>query len=354
MRRVILHCINSLAVGGAEILLRDTIRELPQFDHVICYLNKPDPLAYEFKSYPLYNLQHKRWLDSYNTIERIKKIIKQHNVNIVHAHLFNATLLSRLATPKHIPFFFTVHNILSKDAFLVNKLSVIAEKLTYKKRHYIIAISNEVIKDYDQWIGIKGRSSVLYNYVHEKYFNLSFDYTQKIKDGFRLVAVGNLRRQKNYFALLDAMSLLKGYPISLDIYGNGTIYDELQNQINSIDLKVNLMGRTDDVSKVLMNYHAYIMPSLFEGFGIAPMEAMASGMPVILSNLPVFKEIAGELPVFFNPLEAGSIAEAIKYCYENWEIIKTEAKKGRETISKIASREAYFNNLIEIYKTAES
>ena len=192
----ILHTINSLDIGGAEVLLRDTIAGLKEFDHVICYLNSPDTLADSFASYPVYKLDHQSWGNSLATIKKIKKIIRKHQVQIVHAHLFEATLLTRLAAGNQVRFFFTIHNMLSKDAFEVNPLSKFAEKLTYKKKQFLISVSKEALKDYDQWIGIKGQSTVLYNYVHQKYFNIEYDYAQTIDKEFRLVAVGNLRRQK--------------------------------------------------------------------------------------------------------------------------------------------------------------
>ena len=195
-KTTILHTINSLGIGGAEVLLRDTIAGLKEFDHVICYLNSPDTLANSFNTYPIYKLDHKSWGNSLATIKKIKKIIREHKVDIVHAHLFEATLLTRLAAGNHVRFFFTIHNMLSKDAFEVNPLSKYAEKFTYKKKHYLISVSKEALRDYDQWIGIKGKSSELYNYVHRKYFNIDFDYRQTIDKEFRLVAVGNLRRQK--------------------------------------------------------------------------------------------------------------------------------------------------------------
>ena len=75
-----------------------------------------------------------------------------------------------MAKPKNVIFFFTIHNILSKDAFEVNRLSLWVEKLTYKKKQAIIGVSQEVLNDYNTWVGIKGKSFVLYDYVNEIFF----------------------------------------------------------------------------------------------------------------------------------------------------------------------------------------
>jgi len=346
---IILHCINSLGVGGAEVLLKDTISQLINFDHVICFLRKPDGLAHDFKNSTLYNLEHTSWWKTLNTCIKIRRIIRKHRVDIVHSHLFDATLLARLAVSKNISFFFTVHNILSKDAFEINRFSAFIERLTYTKNQTIIAVSKEVLRDYDEWIGIKGKSHVLYNYVSQKFFDLTYNDEQTITGDFKLIAVGNFRRQKNYFNLLNAFSLVKELPVSLEIYGSGNLRDSLQQKIDEEGLNVRLMGSVTDISSVLMNYHAYIMASSFEGFGIAPMEAMATGMPVLLSEIAVFKELANDIPVYFDPNNSASIADAIKNTYEHWQHVKSKTRGAKEIIYRKASQEVYVKKLVEIY-----
>ncbi len=352
-RKIILHVINSLGTGGAEVLLRDTVTSLTQFEHIICYLHSPDELVNSFVPHPVYKVYHESWNDFNNTVSKIKSIIDIHQVDIVHTHLFDATLLSRLAVSNNVKFFFTIHNILSKDAFEVNRLSKMAEQFTYRKNQFIISVSQEVLKDYEKHIGIKGGSFVLYNYVHQKFFDLVYDEDQSTQNGFRLVAVGNLRKQKNYPLLLEAFRMLKNDPVTLDIYGSGEQEFELNNYIELHGLKVRLMGRVEDVSLVLPQYHAYIMASLFEGFGIAPMEAMAAGMPVILSDLPVFRELAEDIPEYFDPSDAGSIVASIRKVFANWTFYKENARKGKEAIRGKASREVYFKKLVEIYHYGE-
>ncbi len=349
---VILHFINSLDRGGAETLLRDTVLELTDYHHVICYLCSPDILAGELTGCKLYKLDHTSWSQSWQTIKKMKRIIKEEQPQIIHSNLFDVTLLARMAAPRSVPFLFTIHNVMSKDAFEENRLSKISESITYKKHHQLIAVSEEALKDYDQWIGIKGKSTVLYNYVNQKFFDLHYNYTQDLANGFKLVAVGNLRRQKNYSLLLEAFKLLKDVPVSLHIYGGGELENELKHKISEEGLNVRLMGRAGDISTVLPNYHAYIMASLFEGFGIAPMEAMAAGMPLILSDLQVFREIAEDVPYYFDPVTPASIADAIQFAANNWQLMKEGAKRGKDIVRQKASKEIYFKKLLEIYKHA--
>jgi hypothetical protein len=83
----VLHCINSLGTGGAEVLLKNTIPLLPEFNHVICYLNKPDDLLPELNSFPAHCLEHRGWGDSIRTITRMRDLINAYQVDLVHSHL---------------------------------------------------------------------------------------------------------------------------------------------------------------------------------------------------------------------------------------------------------------------------
>jgi len=348
----IIHCIDSLSRGGSEILLKDTLPLLKDYNNIVCYLHPPDSLISEFKNIPVYCLGYTSKFSFWRVMKNLRTVINKHQASIIHSHLFYSTLFARFARPSQIRLVFTVHNILSKDAFEVNRLSLWTERTMYNKNQIIVGVSREVLNDYDAWVGIKGKSFVLYNYINDKFFNLDYAGNLNASAGLRLIAVGNLRRQKNYLRLLEAFSMLSDLPISLDIYGAGDLEHELAARIKREKLNVRLMGRVDDVSKVLPNYEAYIMPSLFEGFGIAPMEAMAAGMPVLLSDLPVFRELAEDIPYYFDPLNSSSIAEAIKFSFDNWTVMRERGKRGKQLIYNKASRDVYLKKLKEIYTSA--
>lgn len=347
----ILHVINTLDLGGAEILLRNTLPLLDEYEHVVCYLGGNAALKTSLAAYTVHCLEHRGKRDSLRSVFRLHRIIRDHKIDIVHAHLFYSTLLARLACPRSVKFVFTIHNLLSKDAFEVNRLALWAEKLTYKKRHAIIGVSAGVISDYDAWIGVKGKTFVLYNYIEDKYFTVPYAARENITDYFKLVAVGNLRRQKNYQNLLQAFALLKEYPVSLDIYGGGDLEKDLQDYINQHQLPVTLKGRVQDVSVLLPAYDAYIMCSLFEGYGIAPMEAMAAGMPVLLSDIEVFREVAEDRPRYFNPADPTAIAAAILDVYHNWQVFRQGSYANRQLILGKASDQVYKGQLVSIYQS---
>jgi len=132
----------------------------------------------------------------------------------------------------------------------------------------------------------KEKISVLGNYVDTVLFR-SIN-CEKYAD--RLIFVGRLNKQKNLFNLLDAVAKT-GF--TLDIYGNGELYDELLVQAKKLNAKVNFMGiiGNDQLPGVLNRYRYYILPSFYEGMPKTLLEAMACGLVCIGTNVDGINEI---------------------------------------------------------------
>lgn len=101
----------------------------------------------------------------------------------------------------------------------------------------------------------------------------------------RIVAVGRLEAQKNFSSLLQVFELVaaKHADWMLEIYGDGSLKDDLMREIIQLGLERNviLMGYTDRVREKLMLSSCLVVSSLFEGFSLAILEAMSCGLPVV-------------------------------------------------------------------------
>lgn len=216
-------------------------------------------------------------------------------------------MLSRLAAPKGSKLFFSIHSTLSLDSFDKSNKMLILEKLIYKKNHTLIAVSNEVLKDYKNSVGIKGKSFVLKNYVSKEFLNYpKLNYRDDIK---KIACVGNLKEVKNYQLIIDAFvekAEVREF-FEVHIYGDGNLKSGLQSQIDKHKLPIVLKGKINNVYEILNEYDAYMLPSLHEGFGIAVAEAMLVGLPVIASDLKVLHETTHDNAIFFNPLSVHSL-----------------------------------------------
>ena len=82
----------------------------------------------------------------------------------------------------------------------------------------------------------------------------------------------------------------------------------------------------EGLSELLSGARALLMPSMIEGFGLPLVEALQLGVPVIASDLPVFREIAGEIPTYIDPLDRHAWVEAVDdYCSDGAELRRQRA-----------------------------
>lgn len=136
--------------------------------------------------------------------------------------------------------------------------------------------------------------------------------------GGEILCIGSVKPHKNIGRLLQAYSLLpdKKRP-DLAIIGRTSglrTMDSASLAAGQSMPQVHFLGELADAELVtrLQRASLFVFPTLFEGFGFPPLEAMAAGVPVAASNIPVLHEICGDAPYYFDPLLPSDIANAIQ------------------------------------------
>jgi glycosyltransferase involved in cell wall biosynthesis len=345
----ICHVIDSLHIGGAEKLLVGLINGLDGFfEQHLVVLHGPETLKDEIACpYSFTNLNCNSFSNLFLKVSDLKKYIKANKIDIVHSHLYEANLLARMATPKSVQLFNSIHAVSSRASYEVNRMTLHLEKLTYKKRHHLIAVSEEVLKDFDKWVGLKGKHTVLYNFIEDNFFvnlpkkNFSFN-------PFRLVAVGNLRYQKNYPFLIEAFRKMPRN-VTLDIYGEGELRNELQQEIDKHSLNIKLCGISNELDKILPTYDAFIMSSFYEGQPVSLLEAMACGLPLILSDIPVLRETGGEQAIYFSIDNQNELHNRIENLVKGKYNLEHISIQNIERVREVASKSEYVKLLSHLY-----
>jgi glycosyltransferase involved in cell wall biosynthesis len=352
-KRTLLLVIDNLKKGGAEVLLVGILAELNErFRVVLVTLSAECDFSEEqILSSKKYCLGFKNKYSLFSSVRLLKKIIKKEKPSFIHSHLFYSSVIARVACGNEIPLFYSLHSQMSKNVFNNSKIFTILEKKTIKENHYPIAVSKEVLTDYENSIQKVQKSFVLPNYILNNFFapvkNKIIDVNE-----LKLVCVGNIKKAKNYLYLLKAFKNLKDYPVTLDIYGDGSRKEiqVLQKEIDKNNLAVFLKGQAKNLHKVLPQYDVYVSSSAHEGFGISVIEAMASGLPLLLSNLHVFHEITFNNALFFDISDTSSFINLISEIFAQKYNLTQLSRKGIE-ISRRYNKEIYLEKLFEIYSS---
>ncbi|MEP7373391.1 MAG: glycosyltransferase [Chitinophagaceae bacterium] len=346
----LLHIIDGLGVGGAEMLVVTLLKNLKGYNLHLIVLGKPDTLVKELPAdCKVTILNFKTYRNIPSCALFIRRYIKRNQIGIVHSHLYWSNVTARFATPKKIPLYNCIQNISSMASYTANRLSLYLEKFTYKRRHHIIAVSKVVLDDFDQWVGLRGKSTVLYNIIGDEFFTASPKLSFP-KERIRLVAVGNLRKQKNYPFMLKAFQLMPPH-VSLDIYGIGPLKDNMQDEITAHNLNIRLCGLQSNMHQVLRDYDAYTMCSTHEGLSLALMEAMSSGLPAFLSDIPVQRESAEKAAVYFDLNSPQDFVTKLLETFNNTERLKEMSREGIERAGGLARKDSYIQKLETLYHT---
>ncbi len=160
------------------------------------------------------------------------------------------------------------------------------------------------------------RTTVIYNGVEESWFQVPVGNRPHPRP--YVVYVGNVKPHKNLARLMDAFILVKNrMPHDLLIIGEreGFITTDRESRIRAADLteRIIFTGRLgdDELKRFVAHADALILPSLYEGFGLPPVEAMACGTPAVVSGVAALPEVCGDAALYLDPLDPENIAETI-------------------------------------------
>jgi len=234
----------------------------------------------------------------------LKRLTRQLGVRILHAHLPRAEVLVRLTVkPKQrISFFVTRHNA---EIFWPQSGQILSSCLSrwvLKSCSALIAISEEV----KEFILLQKESPsnlplvvIYYGYqrIYENEVSLSRAKSVDNKK-LEIVTVSRLAHQKNLKLALQLIHELnsEGIDTQLTIVGTGPLEKDLKGYSVTlgIDAKVIFFGGTKDVFSTFHGKDIFLMTSLYEGFGLAVLEAIDFGLPVCAPNHSAFIEVLGD------------------------------------------------------------
>jgi glycosyltransferase involved in cell wall biosynthesis len=127
-----------------------------------------------------------------------------------------------------------------------------------------------------------------------------------------LVYMGSFMPYKNVELLARAMSLLPGYTLHLLSKADSSTVGRISALAPAGSIEFHGGVSDEEYAEILSTATALVSASLNEGFGLPLIEAMAGGTPIVVSDIPIFREIGGDAAVFFDPASPESFATAVR------------------------------------------
>ncbi len=170
-----------------------------------------------------------------------------------------------------------------------------------------------------------------------------------------ILYVGNVKPHKNLVRALKAFSLLEEKSLKFKIVGKKEGFITADRKVDEIAKKlgtrVEFTGYVSDdkLKQLYRKAKLFLFPSLYEGFGLPPLEAMACGAPVVVSNIASLPEVCGDAAYYVNPYDVKDIAKGIEIVLKDEELQKELIHKGLER-AKLFSWEKSAKKLVKIIK----
>lgn len=344
----IVHIIDSLGRGGAETILVGVVNGLSEHENIIITLKPVNEFKGQYIGAKIISLNCTPLWKIPLAIFRLKKYLRAIKPDIIHSHLYWSSIVAKLAVSKAEKLFYTNHSIQSFAAFR-NWLLIVLERITYKSRFILISVSKTVEIDYFIHINVTGKHFILYNFVEDQFFAI---YKKEgVVNSLKAVSVGRLSAEKNYLYLLEAIRKTD-FKFQMDIFGDGSEYEALKSKIVEYNLKdVHLKGRYPNISEVLPRYNCFIMSSIFEGLPVSVLEAMAAGLPLLLSDIPVLREVAEDAAIYFDLNNSDSLTTILQDIHQGKINLTDLATKAKNRALKIARKSEYLAKLTLIYNS---
>lgn len=344
----ILHLIDSLGYGGAETLLMSYVPLLDNYEHVIVTLKGPN--SFKKANYEYIGLNHRPARGVFKDVLAIRKIIAEKKIDIVHSHSFWTNIISRLATPGKIKlinhYHFADYDTMKHKTSV--KRMILMDKLINPKTLVRVAVSEYLAKILSDTFP-KATIKMLPNFVDR--ISVTEKNSSVAAEGLKVVAVGNCNLEKNYAFVLQVFEAIKEEPITIDIIGGGDRLDFWRNEVKRLDLnKVSFCGVDRNVRRRLNNYDLFLSASVSETFGIAVLEAVCAKLPLLISGIPAFKEIAPKGSYFFNPYDKNDLISKLRYFLNNRSAV--DYTDYERTLQKYSAKN-FISGLNNLYNNTE-
>lgn len=369
----VMHVLHTLHRAGAEMLVADFIEaQRHAFRFIVVALDDGGDLAGYLKQMGIsvYILNRRAGLDM-SCSRQIASLARRHNVNIIHAHQYTPffySALARMAGAYRVKLIFTEHGRHFPDIRRI-KRTIINKLILNRLAHRVTAvgefvktalIANEAMN--------AGHIEVIYNGIKPERFGIANEVDRvKMRERLGLsnddpviLQVGGLRPVKDHTTSICAMRMLhdRGIKVVLLIAGSGPMRDEIESLITSADLDdyVRMLGSRDDIAELWCAADIGLLTSQSEGISVALLEGMASGKPMVATDVGGNAEIIiqGKTGLLAPREDARSIADALQRLIIDPTLREQFGAAGKERVCQHFNQRDMHRRIVNMYRDVEN
>jgi glycosyltransferase involved in cell wall biosynthesis len=300
------------------------------------------------------------------SVRRIMSLIKSEAIDLVHAQqsrgLYLAGTAAMLAGRTAV--IQTEHNISidwHRRALIPARVRwgsnllrrVFAQHVAAK----IVAISSGAARFYTDVLGLPPEKVVVIPYAHPQ-LPAQSGIDRPAHHGPLIGTVANLTEQKGLPHLIEAAAIVRDtHPAAtFRLIGGGHLHETLAAQIAALGLqdRVKLLGFQPDATSLMAEFDIFVLPSLWEPFGMVLLEAMANGVPVVATDVDGVADVVvhNETGLLVPPADPRALAEAIVRLLSSPRLGQAMGKRGRERCSRVFSIEKMTQRFAAVYAAA--
>jgi glycosyltransferase involved in cell wall biosynthesis len=357
----VLQIINSLNTGGAERLLLDSV---PLYNKTgmemdMLLLNSSEsPFLQELQRLQIriITLSKGRIKSIYNPLLIFKLIKYIKRYDILHVHLFPSlywVALAQMLSRAKTKLVFTEHNTSNNRRNI--KLLRFLDRLVYKRYAAVVSISEGVDAALQEHLLLKkGLFHIIANGIDLSKFHGNSNKFPDLRNNITLIQVSRFSASKDQATLIRALSHLPDN-VKVVFVGDGETRTECEVLVQRLDLseRVTFLGNRGDVPDLLAQSDIAVQSSHWEGFGLAAVEAMASGLPTVASNVSGLRDVVGGAGVLFSSGDARELADRILQLIDDRNLYAHTSASCLER-AKEFDINRMVENYIEIYNSIQS
>lgn len=338
----VLHILNTGGYSGAENVVINMIKGMKQWVDAV-YVSPRGIIEgvlvkEQIKYIPV---------DKIN-IKNMKKIFDENTPDIIHAHDFTTGVIVSLCAPK-----IAIINHLHNNTPWIKKYGInsILYFIISKRFKKILTVSDSIEKEYVFGDNIKQKIEVVGNPIDIKSI-IAKSRQKTVSECYDIAFVGRITQQKNPFFFVNLIKEIKKEidEVSVVMVGDGPEKENVARYIaeNRLSYNIDMVGFQNNPYAFILNSKVVCMPSLWEGFGLAAVEGLALGKPVVCSGVGGLKDIVDDdCGMICNNLD--SYVVSIKELLLDNNIYKKKSDAAIERAKELDNLDSYCASILKIY-----